>query len=50
MKKQTLEGGQSMTLMAILMLLVFIPLLAITMNIPKAIYVRVQLQATTDAA
>ena len=50
MKKQSPEAGQSMVLMAILMLLVFIPLLAIAMNIPKAIYVRVQLQAATDAA
>ena len=44
------EQGQSMALFALLSILVFIPLLAIAMNIPKAIYVRVQLQAATDAA
>ncbi|MCD4751956.1 MAG: hypothetical protein K8R40_02680 [Anaerolineaceae bacterium] len=44
------ERGQSMALFAIMLLFVFLPLLAIAMNFPKAIYVRVQLQAATDAA
>lgn len=39
-----------MALFAIMTLFVFLPLLAIAMNIPKAIYVKVQLQAAADAA
>lgn len=44
------QNGQTMALFAILMMMVFFPLLAVAINIPKAIYVRVQLQIATDAA